>query len=93
MAKKCAISNMGIEAKSNLDKELLFSESQSRAIVTLNEANLDKFLELAKEIGISAKPIGKVGGDSFKLDDISMPMDELNDIYFNTFKRVIEQDL
>jgi len=93
LAKKCAVSNMGIEANSGLEKELLFSESQSRAIVTLDNSKLDAFLSLAKKIGLSAKAIGKVGGDNFKLDDISMPISELNDIYFNIFKRVIEQDL
>ncbi len=93
LAKKCAVSNMGVEANSGLDKELLFSESQSRAIVTLDNSNLDAFLNLAKEIGLSAKAIGKVGGDSFKLDDINMPLSKLNDIYFNTFKKIVEQDI
>ncbi len=93
LAKIAAISDMGLKVTTNLDKELLFSETQSRAIVSVEPSKLDEFLVFAKEIGVTAKEIGKSGGDEFIVDDIKMSINKLKDIYFNTFKRVIEQDL
>jgi len=93
LAKVCAISNKGAEVESGLDDINIFDESQSRAVVSLKPDNLEKFLDLAKEIGIEAKEIGKVGGDELKVDDVKISLDELKDIYFNKFKKVIEQDL
>jgi len=48
---------------------------------------------MAKELGLKADIIGKVGGDSVKINDVEMKLDALQDIYFNSFKRVIEQDM
>ncbi len=93
LAKVAAISNMGVDVQTNLDGKNLFDESQSRAIVTLKPENKEKFLELAKQIGIKAQEIGKTGGKRIQIDDISMSLDEAKDIYFNRFKEVIEQDL
>ncbi len=93
LAKVAAISNMGLAVESSLDGINLFDESQSRAIVTLKPENKEKFLALAEEIGIEAQEIGKVGGKRVEIDAISMSLDALQDIYFNRFKEVIEQDL
>jgi len=93
LAKVAAISNKGLEVNSNLEGINIFDESQSRAIVSLKPENLDSFLSLAKEIGIEAKEVGKVGGDKVVIDDVSITLDELKDTYFNKFKKVIEQDL
>ncbi len=93
LAKVSAISNMGVDVNSNLDNKRIFAESPSTAIVTLSANKLDKFLNLAKDIGITIKEIGKVGGDTFKVDDIEVSLVALKDIYFNKFKELIEQDL
>jgi phosphoribosylformylglycinamidine synthase subunit PurL len=37
--------------------------------------------------------IGTVGGDTFTLNDVSMRLPEMQNIYYNTFKKVIEGDL
>jgi len=93
IAKSAATSNLGAKVKSGLESIDIFDESQSRAIVTASSENVDKLLELAKSIGIKACEIGEVGGDSVEIDDIAISMDNLKDIYFNSFKKVIEQDL
>ena len=93
LAKVAAISNKGVDVDSSLDGINIFDESASRAIVTLDPKDLEEFLELAKDIGIKAKKIGKVTKDSFRVDDISMSLDNLKDRYFNRFKEIIEQDL
>ncbi len=93
LAKVAAISNMGVEVKSGLNGIDIFDESPSRAIVTLSKDKLEEFLSLAKEIGIEAKEIGKVTSNKVLIDDINIDLDKLQDIYFNRFKKVIEQDL
>ena len=42
---------------------------------------------------LACEKIGTVGGDSIKVNDISMSMEGLQDNYFNTFKKVIERDI
>ena len=92
LAKVAAISNKGVKVNSDLGVNI-FDESPSRAIVTVKKENLEELLNLAKEIGIEAKEIGVVGGKSVEVDDVTISLDKLKDIYFNTFKEVIEQDL
>ncbi len=91
--KVCAISNMGCDVKTSLKDLELFDESQSRAIVSVAKENVDKVLEFAKEIGIEAEVIGTTGGNTIKINDIAIDLEKAKDIYFNTFKKVIEQDL
>jgi len=93
LAKSCAISNIGAKVNSGLEGINLFDESQSRAIVTVSQENLNKVLELAKEIGIEAKEIGEVGGNELTIDDVKISLNDLKNVYFNRFKEVIEQDL
>ena len=42
---------------------------------------------------MACEKIGTVGGDSIKVNDVTMSMTQLQDNYFNTFKRVIERDI
>lgn len=93
IAKVAAISNLGAKVESGLEGIDIFDESQSRAVVTLNKADLDAFLALAKEIGVAAKEIGVVGGESVDIDDVTIALANLQDLYFNQFKKVIEQDI
>ena len=37
--------------------------------------------------------IGNIGGNTIKVNDISMSIEQLQDNYYNTFKRVIERDI
>ncbi|MEK7280219.1 MAG: AIR synthase-related protein, partial [Nitrospirota bacterium] len=47
---------------------LLFSESQSRAIVTVRKGNLGDLMKIAETNGIVAARIGDVGGESLKIE-------------------------
>ncbi len=95
LAKMSAVSGLGVVAGVRLeDSRAIFSETQSRAILEVNsKENLEIVVNMAKELGLKVDIIGKVGGDIFKLNDIKMNLDRLKDIYFNSFKKVIEQDV
>lgn len=71
-----------------------FSETFSRAIVEVKTEKESDFLVLAHLLGLSYEKLGKVGNcKKLQLDDISIEISELQDIYFNTFQRLIERDL
>jgi phosphoribosylformylglycinamidine synthase len=74
------------------DERDIFAESQSRAIVEVKPENAQAFEAMLD--GLACEKIGVVSsGDSIVINDVTMSMEVLQDNYFNTFKRVIEQDL
>ncbi|NWF67127.1 MAG: phosphoribosylformylglycinamidine synthase subunit PurL [Campylobacterales bacterium] len=94
LAKMSAVSNKGLTASIHIENGIsIFSETLSRAIVEINPANKEQFETLAKELHIKVECIGVVGGSEFKCNDIGMNIERLKDTYFNTFKKVIEQDM
>jgi len=95
LAKMSAVSGKGVTVGIRVeDERAIFDESQSRAILEVNSKdNLEAVISMAKEIGIKADIIGKVGGDIVKINNVEMNINELTDVYFNSFKRVVEQDI
>lgn len=66
---------------------MIFDESASRAIVGLDKENEEAFLKLAHELGVKATKLGfSTKEQSFKLDSINLSKDELNKLYFDSFK-------
>ena len=94
LAKMSAVSGLGIEAEVAFEKDnLLFDESQSRAVLEVTSENLDSVVKMALDLGLGVQKIGVVTNDDFKLNDISMSVSKLKEIYFTTFAKTIEQDL
>jgi phosphoribosylformylglycinamidine synthase len=94
LAKMAAISNIGCEVEISLDDQKdIFSESLSRAIVEIAPKDIEVFDKLAKEFDINYIVAGKTGGDLVKINNIYKELSKVQDIYFNKFQKVIEQDL
>ncbi len=95
LAKMAALSGRGVITGIRVENRRdIFEESQSRAILEVSsKENLEAVIAMAKELGVSTDIIGKVGGDRFKLNDIEMSIEELQSVYFNRFKEVVEQDI
>ena len=92
LAKMSATSNLGCDVNINVEDERdIFAESMSRAIIEVKPENVEAFEAMLD--GLYYEKIGQVGGDSIKINDVFMSMEQLKDYYFNTFKRVIEKDL
>ena len=69
----------------------LFSESQSRFLVTVKPEKKAEFDALTVSQSIAANEIGNVGGDSLRInDDLDLPISKLNDIYFDTISKVMD---
>ena len=93
LAKMVATSGLGCDVEMSIaDERDIFAESQSRAIIEVKPENCEAFEAMLEE-SMAVEKIGTVGGDFIKVNDISMSMDELQDNYFNTFKKVIERDI
>ena len=61
---------------------LLFSESQSRIVVSLAEENLEQLRQVAAEHHVPMQVIGSVGGTSFVVQPLlRLPVDELRAIW------------
>ena len=89
-----ALSGKGIEAKVTVQNPRdIFDESQSRALIEVDNDKLQEFATLAADLGLSVEVIGKVGGDKVSINDVEISMEKLQDVYYGTFKRTIEQDL
>ncbi|WP_310442436.1 phosphoribosylformylglycinamidine synthase subunit PurL [Sulfurimonas sp.] len=92
LAKMAAVSGLGCDVNMSVaDERDIFAESMSRAIIEVKPENCAEFEDMLGSL--KCEQIGTVGGDSIKVNDISMSMSELQDNYFNTFKRVIERDI
>jgi phosphoribosylformylglycinamidine synthase len=93
LAKMAATSGLGCDVEMSVaDDRDIFSESMSRAILEVKPENCEAFEAILEE-SMSIEKIGTVGGDSIRINDVNMSMKQLQDNYFNTFARVIEQDL
>jgi phosphoribosylformylglycinamidine synthase len=61
---------------------LLFSESQSRIVVSVAEENLEQLREVAAGHHVPIQVIGAVGGTSFVIQPLlRLPVDELRAIW------------
>jgi len=94
IAKMAAVSGKGAVVGIRLeDDRAIFEESQSRAILEVSKENLEVVANMAQDLGLKADIIGKVGGDVVKINEVEISLDRLQDIYFNSFKVVVERDM
>ncbi len=92
LAKMACTSGLGVDAVMDVtDARDIFAESFSRAVIEVAPENAAAFEAMVGEL--SCQKIGTVGGDMFKLNDVSMSLDTMDEIYFGQFKKVIERDI
>ncbi len=96
LAECCIIDRRFIGARIEMESEfrkdaLYFGESQSRIIATCSESEIQYLYQLAKEHEIPIQRIGTVGGVSLRInEDILITLDELQNIYFNSFEAYLK---
>ena len=92
LAKMACVSDKGVNASISVnDVRDIFAESMSRAIIEVAPENCAVFEAMVGSI--ACQKIGTVGGDTFTVNDVTMRLPEMQNIYYNTFKNVIEGDL
>lgn len=75
-----------IKIKSREDYSL-FSETQSRVIISIAPANQNAFETLAKKYNQKCELIGKVGSSSLKINEHEFELAELVDLYYNSIPK------
>lgn len=89
LAKMSAVGDIGGEFKMLVDDNRdIFDESFSRAIFGVKDEA--KFEEKVKNTGLSYQKLGVTGGDKFSINEVSINLCELKDIYFNEFEKIIK---
>ena len=92
LAKMSACANLGVDAKCEFKQaNYIFDESFSRALIGVKAGKNEPFEALAKSFGVEYVKIGIVSGDEFRLNDIKMSLNELKDIYFKGFAKIISE--
>jgi phosphoribosylformylglycinamidine synthase len=78
----------------NLDNSFdIFSESFSRAVVEVSPENSEAFENLSEEMNLPVIKLGELSkSERFKLNELDFSLEELKEIHFNKFKKVIEQE-
>jgi len=92
LAKMSATSGLGCDVTMRVDDARdIFAESMSRAIIEVKPENCEAFE--ASLNGLACEKVGTIGGESIKINDVTMSLTQLQDNHFNTFKKVIERDI
>lgn len=96
LAESCISGNNPLGASVELDGEaissdaLLFGESQSRIILSLNKKHLDKLEDIACHCGAPLEVIGEVGGETLLIDElININIEELKSTWNNAIEKRI----
>jgi phosphoribosylformylglycinamidine synthase len=93
-AKMAVVGDKGVNITMPLtDIKDIFSESLSRAIVEVKYEDETAFESIVGKHHVNCTKIGSVGGDIININGIKKDLEEAKEIYFTTFKKIIEQDL
>jgi phosphoribosylformylglycinamidine synthase len=95
LAKMCTVSGIGckVNTPTKNDKDM-FGESLSRAIVEIKNEDVQAFEAIANQLNLSAVCIGLTSGDVLDINEtVVKDIVNLQDIYFNTFEQIINQDI
>ncbi|MFH0919498.1 MAG: phosphoribosylformylglycinamidine synthase subunit PurL [Fibrobacterota bacterium] len=79
-----------IESKLKADR-LLFSESQSRIVVSLKKENVATLKKIAEKNGVPFAEIGRVGGKALDINGrVRLDLAKMDDAFFNSIRRLME---
>lgn len=80
----------GINSDIKRDDYLLFSESQSRVIISFNKSKLNEITKFANKYDLPLRLIGVVGGKNFIIEDmINIPITKILKLWNNSFESTI----
>jgi phosphoribosylformylglycinamidine synthase len=90
----CSISLGNIPGEKLDTDKILFSESHSRYLITLDEKNFQRLEEILKKYNVAFKIIGKFGGESiqFTVDSkpvIDLSVDKAQKTWLNSLKEMV----
>lgn len=95
---KMALSNgeckaMGCNVHTSLPSPVLFAPSQSCVVLEIAGENLSTLKQKAKKHKMPLSEIGCVGGEHFCVDEINLSLEEMSEMYFESFESLMKRDL
>lgn len=97
IAESCILGNIGADVDLNINPILqpsvsLFSETQSRAVMSIDEKNVAAFNSLAEQYGVPVYMLGRVGGSNLKIDDIiNIKVETINVAWRNSIEKKLRE--
>ncbi|AEH50551.1 phosphoribosylformylglycinamidine synthase subunit PurL [Pseudothermotoga thermarum] len=100
LAESSILGGFGVECDlfTNVRKDVvLFSETQSRIVVSLPEKNFERLKKLCETFKVPCTILGKIKGERFviKINGnkvIDVPLDEIIDLYMNSLERKLNYE-
>jgi phosphoribosylformylglycinamidine synthase subunit PurL len=75
---------------------VLFNESQSRIIISVDANNAERTMSILREDGVPFQQLGKIGGNNLRIrvndETFRWPVTDLHDGWFNAIRRVVEDE-
>ena len=98
LAECCISGNLGakVELEENIRKDaLLFGETQSRILVTVNPSDLPVLLAIADQLGVDCQQIGRVEGNKLEIvvagnKEIDLPVKDMEKCWREALKCIME---
>ena len=95
LAECCIVGGIGLRADlpvSGRWDAALFGEDQSRIVVSLSSALMERLAEICAAEGVQWVRLGTTGGDSLAIGDlIDVSIEELEDAWGNAIERALAQ--
>lgn len=93
LAKMAIFSDFGIQIDTNESKEMIFSESQSNAIIEIDKSDLSALDRLSTELNINYRILGEVTnkGANINIDSVAITQSEARELFLNTFNHLFKQ--
>ena len=71
---------------------LLFGESQSRIVISLNKENLPRLMKIASRYEVNCSVIGEVKGERLKINNwIDLPLRQVKEAFDSSLQKIMEQ--
>ena len=71
---------------------MLFNESQSRIVISCAPADAAKVLATLKSKNVPHRKLGEVAGDTLAINELSWPVAQIHDDWFNAIRRAVESE-
>ncbi len=75
---------------------ILFNESQSRIVISVAPADVEKTMTMLRAGGVPFEQVGKVGGEELRIcingETLRWPIADLYDGWFNAIRSAVEED-
>ncbi|MBL8015707.1 MAG: phosphoribosylformylglycinamidine synthase subunit PurL, partial [Ignavibacteria bacterium] len=99
IAESCLINrNIPVGCYVNIKRQdrqdfVLFNESQSRAVISFSPQMEAKVKDICRKLGSGIEILGKVGGNSVKINNIDIPLESAKDAYYNSISKIMEAEV